>query len=95
MDKEKMLPLGSVVRIKDVKDALLIIGIGASVEDKKYDYSACIHPYGYQGVDKLALFNYDQIEEVIFLGYYDEESEEYYDDIMWLEGQNKEGNDGE
>ena len=91
MDKEKLLPLGSIVKLKNIKDYMMIIGLGVEVEGKKYDFCACLHPYGYLGQENLITFNSDQIENVVFLGYFDDESKDYYDDIVWLGEQNKEG----
>ena len=91
MEKDQMLPLGSIIKLKDNDNFLMIVGLKMLSDGIKYDYVGCVHPYGFLGPENLIMFNHDQIEAVVSLGYYDEESEEYYDDIMWLEGQNKEG----
>lgn len=73
---EKLLPIGSVVLLKNSTKKIMIIGycqkeIGA--EETIWDYCACVYPEGYLGADKTFLFNRDQIERVYFLGMQDEE----------------------
>ena len=67
----------------------MLIGIRQIADGEKYDYSGCVHPYGYIGADKILLFNADQIEKVIFKGYYDDDAKEHYEDVIWAR-QNKE-----
>ena len=74
---EGLLPIGTVVLLKNSTKKIMIIGVlqkqikeGAEVI---WDYSACFYPEGYMGPDKTFLFNGDQIEKVFSIGYQDEE----------------------
>ncbi len=83
MKKEDILPLGSIVKIKNLDDKLMIVGVDQLVDGENYNYVAFIHPYGYAGVKKIISFNAHVIEKVYFEGYRDEELEEFYEDIEW------------
>ncbi len=93
MEENTFIPLGSIVELKTIKDYVMLIGINQISDGERFDYSGCVHPYGFLGSNKLLLFNADQIEKVIFKGYYDDEAKEHYEDILWLR-QNKEENNG-
>ena len=81
---DKLLPLGSIVKLNGVNDKIMIIGVNQIDKDKeKYDYCACVHPYGFVNSNKI---------ETIFKGYFDEESKDFYEDLMWLNKKNKEEN---
>ena len=74
---EGLLPIGTVVLLKNSKKRVMIIGVlqkqikeGAEVI---WDYSACFYPEGFMGPDKTFLFNADQIEKVFAVGYQDQE----------------------
>ena len=84
MKENEIIPLGSIVKVKQIKDYIMLIGVRQIADGEKYDYSGCVHPYGFLGIDKLLFFNSDQIEEVIFKGYFDDEAKEHYEDIIWL-----------
>lgn len=65
---ENLLPLGSVVLLKESTKKVMIIGYcqKALSDDEIYDYSGCLFPEGYLGADKTFLFNRDQIEIVYY-----------------------------
>ncbi len=80
--KEKYLPLGTVVKLKNGDAELMIISYRIStdgniyknkvkIENKDYvfDYAACIYPLGVLRSDQMIAFNHDQIAEVLFEGY--------------------------
>lgn len=84
MDIKNYLPLGSIVRLKGGTRKLVIIGINQKgSDDKSYDYSSVLYPYGYLNADELFLFNNSNIEEIIYKGYSDKELENYYEDLVW------------
>ncbi len=85
----ELLALGSIVELKNMKDKVLIIGVNQMSGKEKYDYIGCTHPYGYMSVDELLVFNKDAIKNVIFNGYFDDESKEFYEDIEWLKEREK------
>ena len=45
--------------------------------DKVYDYSGCIYPEGYLSSNKICLFDHNQISELFYLGYENEEESEF------------------
>jgi len=91
MDIKNYLPLGSVVRLKNGTRKLVIIGINQKgSDDKTYDYSSVLYPYGYLNSDELFLFNNSNIDEIIYKGYSDSELENYYDDLVWSINKEKE-----
>ncbi len=71
-DKEHLLPIGSVVLLKDGNKKIMICGRAQSMADDEsneiFDYSACYYPEGIINPRELYLFNNEQIEEVVFLG---------------------------
>ena len=73
--KRDLLPIGSVVLLKEGEKRLMIIGRiqvqGGS--DEIYDYSACLYPEGMTSSDSIYFFNNDAIDTVFFIGFQDEE----------------------
>jgi len=72
-----LLPIGSVVLLKNSTKRVMIIGVvqasaGASGR-RVYDYCGCFFPEGYLSADKNFLFNTDQIERLYAMGYQDDE----------------------
>ena len=75
-NKEKYLPIGTVVLLKEGKKRIMITGYLITPEedkDKLYDYSACLYPEGIISSDKTILFNHDQIDKIYYMGYIDDE----------------------
>ena len=71
-----LLPVGTVVLLKNSKKRVMVIGIcqrSAEKPEEIWDYSGCLFPEGYMGADKVFLFNNDQIDKVFFLGLQDQE----------------------
>ena len=63
---EGVLPIGTVVLLKDSQKRLMVIGICQKEVGQKeviWDYAGCLYPEGYLGGDKVYLFNNDQIEK--------------------------------
>jgi len=72
---EQMLPIGSVVRLNGGEKDIMIIGFfqqKANYPEVKYDYIAVGYPEGYLDMKLMFGFNHEDIEEVIFRGYEDE-----------------------
>lgn len=72
---KELLPIGSVVLLKDGKKRLMVCGrIQRKVgEEKCYDYCACLFPEGIVSAKDLFLFNNEDIDRVYFVGLQDEE----------------------
>ncbi|MBQ4090675.1 MAG: DUF4176 domain-containing protein [Clostridia bacterium] len=77
MKIDGLLPIGSVVLLKNSTKRVMIIGVcqaSVGAEGRKvYDYSGCLFPEGYMGAERNFLFNQDQIDKLYFLGYQDDE----------------------
>lgn len=71
-----VLPIGSVVLLKNSTKKLMITGfaqVSADDPNKIYDYVGCVFPEGFLGPDQTFLFDSPQIETVFFIGYQDQE----------------------
>ena len=66
-----LLPIGSVVLLKEATKKLVIIGVQQvnAEQNKMYDYLAVPYPEGYLGSDNNYLFNQGDINDIIFRGY--------------------------
>lgn len=73
---KELLPIGSVVLLKDGIKKLMITGYMAMDQkspEKIYDYSGCIYPEGLLSSEQCLLFSHEQISQVFFEGYQAEE----------------------
>ncbi len=71
-----LLPIGSVVMLKNAEKPLMIYGIkqfDTESSDVEYDYIAVLYPEGNIGSNFQYLFNHIDIETVLFKGYETEE----------------------
>ena len=77
----QLLPIGSVVLLRNAKKRLMITGVLPiqTEEEEVYDYIAVIYPEGYIGPRSNYVFNHGDIEEILFKGYDDEERKGYLD----------------
>ena len=71
-----METIGSIIYLKEGSQKLMIINRGpiVEIEGQKYmfDYSACKYPVGVVE-DQIYYFNEENIDSVIFEGYFDQE----------------------
>lgn len=77
---EKVLPIGTIVLLKDASKRLMIIGhckYMGSDTSKVYDYAGCSYPEGYISPDTTALFDHEQIDVIFSLGFRNELQYEY------------------
>ncbi|MBO6134279.1 MAG: DUF4176 domain-containing protein [Lachnospiraceae bacterium] len=77
---KELLPIGSVVLLRNGRKKLMIIGIKqADAENPSviFDYSGVMYPEGYLGEKSFFLFNHKDIVDVIFTGYTNVEREEF------------------
>ena len=81
---KNILPVGTVVTLKDV-DVNIIISGYCSVSEKNpeytWDYSGFLFPIGYIGEESIVSFDTDQIEKVITYGFQDEEQLRYMEEF--------------
>lgn len=78
MEKNKLLPLGSVVYLKEGTKKVLIIARGLIAKNGDgvvfFDYGGVPYPEGLQD-DKMAYFQHDAVSKVVFNGYSDFDDE--------------------
>ena len=77
--QEKLLPIGSVVLLKESNKRVMIVGRLQRQQStgKIWDYSACFYPEGIINPNELFLFNHDQIDVLYFVGFQDKEGVEF------------------
>ena len=75
MAASPLLAIGSVVLLKESSKRLMIYGRMQRELDgeRVWDYIACLYPEGNINPDHSFLFDHDQIENIYFLGFQDEE----------------------
>lgn len=78
MEKVNYLPLGSIVYLKEGTKKVLIVSRGLLVKNGDnmafFDYGGVPYPEGIQN-DKMAYFQHDAIEKIVFKGYKDDDDE--------------------
>ena len=81
---KNMLPLGSVVRLKEAEVNVMIIGrvIVNGNDSQIYDYVSCVYPIGIAGQNEMVFFNRDAIELVKFIGFQDEEELSFRSEVL-------------
>lgn len=84
MDVTKLLPLGSVVRLKDAEKKLLVVGIAQESQGRRFDYMGMLYPEGFIGNEYTFLFNHEDIEEVAFIGFIDTEHQMFRSNVNVL-----------
>lgn len=80
MEKEKVLPVGTVVMLKGGKKKVMITGfyiVEKNKKDKIWDYSGCFFPEGIISAKKIFLFDHSQIEKIYHKGLIDDEEIEF------------------
>lgn len=94
--KETMLPLGSILKLKDAKKSVVVIGYAVVEEGnvKVWDYLGCPYPTGVIASDQNLLFNTEDIDKVTFLGFTSEEDKKYraslFQNLKKIKNNNKE-----
>lgn len=80
MNIKELLPIGSIVLLKDGEKRLMIDGVMQSNEGgngEEYDYLGVLYPEGHIGDQFQYLFNHEDIDKIIFRGYEDEERDNF------------------
>lgn len=78
-DVKRLLPIGSVIRLRGAKKDLMVFGICQTQKDtgKEFDYIGVLWPEGNMGAKTQILFAHDDIEQVVFMGYDAPERQEF------------------
>lgn len=71
MTIQGLLPIGSVVMLKEGKHRVMITGYAQKLagRDPIYDYVACLWPEGFIDAEQNIVFNGQMIDEVYAVGY--------------------------
>jgi len=76
----KLKPIGSIIRLKGNKSLFMIMGYYKNNiqenQDKIYDYCGCEYPIGFE-TNKVILFNDEDIDIIVFIGYQDNKGIEF------------------
>jgi len=76
-----LLPIGSVVKLKEADKRLVIIGamqqVNEGEEIKGYDYVGVPYPEGFLNSDSMILFQHEDIENISYLGFADIERQSF------------------
>ncbi|MED3611480.1 DUF4176 domain-containing protein [Bacillus wiedmannii] len=60
----KLLPIGTVVKLEDIEQFVMIIGrMVISADNREFNYIGGPYPVGYLGEEKVLCFNHDKIVE--------------------------------
>ena len=79
---KELLPIGSVVLLKDATKKIMIIGyLPVTSDNKTFDYTGVMWPEGLLTSDNSLLFNNEDITQVFFNGLHNEESKEFFKKI--------------
>lgn len=83
MNIKELLPIGSVVLLKNGKKKVMIFGVKQTdnTTGNEYDYISVLYPEGNMGEAGQYLFNHSDIEQVFFKGYEDAEREEFIEKL--------------
>lgn len=82
---KKYLPIGTVVKLKEIDKLALIAGYFPQGESRKgyvWDYSAFPYPEGMIDNDKVIQFDNESIEKIIVMGYQDEKQMQFIRVLM-------------
>lgn len=81
---KNLLPIGSVVKLEGGERFVMIIGriVLAQGNDNIFDYVGCLYPEGMAKDDNLTFFNRDNIEQIYFIGYQDEQELTYRTEVL-------------
>lgn len=77
-----LLPIGTVVQLKDAEKRLMIIGILQDNGDGNiYDYMGCPYPEGVIDMESMFLFNHQDLENISFIGFDDIERQSFISNL--------------
>ena len=88
---KELLPIGSVALLEGAQKRVMIYGVKQTDNetDIEYDYIGVVYPEGCMGDGSSFFFNHEQIDQVFYRGFEDEERdafierlEAYYDQMQ-------------
>lgn len=72
---ETLIPVGSIVRFAGTEYLAVILGYFVDNNEQLYDYLTAPYPAGLSSLEHAILANEDDIAEVVYQGYLDQEGE--------------------
>ena len=82
--KKEFLPIGSVVLLKGGTKRVMVTGfcsVDNNEKERMYDYTGCLYPEGIINSNEICLFDNEQIDQVFFKGFIDEEEIKFKDEL--------------
>lgn len=82
--KKEFLPIGSVVLLKGGTKRVMVTGfcsVDNNEKERMYDYTGCLYPEGIINSNEICLFDNNQIDQVFFKGFIDEEEIKFKDEL--------------
>lgn len=78
VDVNNLLPIGSIVSLKNVDIKIMIAGVYPQVKEtgEEFDYLGVTYPFGYVS-DRASIFSRNAVDEVIFRGYEDKKRKDW------------------
>ena len=89
LEKERLLPLGTILILEGGVKKVMIVARGVATriegEVKYFDYGGCLYPEGIVG-DQLLYFNEEDSSHIIAKGYHDQDDKLMIENIeKWKE----------
>ena len=83
MEIKELLPIGSIVLLEEGTKKMMIFGVKQTDETSgvEYDYIGVMYPEGNLGEGSQYLFNHENIIEVCFKGFEDEERVDFIEKL--------------
>ena len=90
MNIKSLLPIGSVVLLKNGVKKVMIVGIKQTSIDEniEYDYVGVLYPEGFLGGEYQFMFNHEDISTVYFKGYEDSERDAFIEKLAAFYAEN-------
>lgn len=87
MNIKDLLPIGSVIVMKEGEQPLMIFGIkqvesgGLFKKEKEYDYVCVPYPQGNMGPGSTFFANHEDIDRILFRGFEDEDRDKFLEEL--------------
>ena len=82
-----LLPIGSVVTLRDVELKVMVVGYMPKDLDnpeREHEYSGLFYPLGFRAIDQFVQFDMNQVISIDYIGYQDREQMEFEEYILGL-----------
>lgn len=83
MEIKDLLPIGTVVLLNDGSKKVMICGVKQMDNEtkKEYDYIGVLYPEGFIGNEFKFIFNHEDIKEIFYRGYENEERTDFLEKL--------------